>query len=257
MPSVVVNFDVTIDASGTVEVFGQTQPTLEDIVVCEVELPATDLYNSATDAAFEFWEPSDDLGNISGARMSGWTKASSLRTDLNAIIDGNMDASGAVPFSTSSYLTTEQYYKHESFGRLALSMYAYYLFGHVAATAAITNDADFISKMNGNDENESGHALLAKRFADAIDTMGDAGVTEIVKQVLGQDAERAKDEDNNQLAPDEKQPLKFYAGDIIYLQVTLKKPTVTVTTGAVLAQQYQAQFAVENERTYALKITLS
>lgn len=257
MPPVVVNFDVTVDASGSVEVFGQAPVTLQDVVVCDVTLPAADLYTADSDAVFEFWEPSSALGDIYGARKTVWTKESALRSDLQAIMEGDMDASGAVPFNAAGYLSAEQYYKHESFGRLALSMYAHYLFGHVAATAAITNDATFIENMNGNDVAVASHALLAKKFTDAIREMGDAGVTAIVKQVLGQDAARAKDQDNNQLAPDVKQSLKFLSGDIIYLQITLKQPTVTVFNAQGVAQQSEPEGSAVTERTYALKITLA
>jgi hypothetical protein len=257
MAPVTVNFNVIVDASGTVEVFGQAPTTMENVVVCEVTIGADTLYWSDSNAVFEFWEPSTALGDISGARKSDWTVYNYLRSELQNVIVGAMDASGAVPFNTAGYSSTEQYYKHTGFGRLALSMYAHYLFGHVAATAAITNDAAFIENMNGNDENIPGHALLAKKFTDAIRDMSDADVTAIVKQVLGQDASRAKDQDNNTLPPDVKHSLKFLAGDIIYIQITLKQPTVTVTSGAAVAQQSEPGASNVSEQTYALKITLT
>lgn len=258
MAPVTVNFNVIVDASGTVEVFGQAPTTMENVVVSNYYFSAAALYDSDSNAVFEFWEPSTALGDISGTRKSNWTHYNNLRNELQNVISvGAMDASGAVPFNAAGYLSTEQYYKHESFGRLALSMYAHYLFGHVAATAAITNDAAFIENMNGNNENTPGHALLAKKFTDAIRDMSDADVTAIVKQVLGQDASRAKDQDNNTLPPDVKHSLKFLAGDIIYIQITLKQPTVTVTSGAAVAQQSEPGASNVSEQTYALKITLS
>jgi hypothetical protein len=196
MPTVVVNFDVTVDASGTVEVFGQAPATMENVVVCDVELPVTDLYNGDSDAVFEFWEPSDALGDIKGTRKSGWTKGESLRTDLQSIIDGDMDASGAVPFDIYKTGSQSAYYNHESFGRLALSMYAHYLFGHVAATAAITNDDDFITKMNGNDDTAgSGHALLAKKFKDAMAT--DDPKVRVTEPYVGTYVQVLKDKQTN------------------------------------------------------------
>lgn len=257
MVNVVVNFNVAIDASGSVEVFGQAPVSLSDVVVCATTLPATDLYDGSGNAAFQFWEPSNAIGTLKAERYSAWTKKNTLRADMNSIINGVIDASGAVPFNDAKYASTSQYYEHPTFGRLALSMYAHYLFGHVAATAAITNDQAFIDKMNGNDEEASGHALLAKRIVDLIDVMSDADVLEIVKQVIGQDASRAMDQDNNQLAPDVKQSLQFVAGDVVYVQIALKQPEVTVSNSASLAQQSEPAATLVTERTYNLKITLA
>ena len=216
---VVVNFNVNVDASGNVEVFGQGLPDAPNPVVCAVNLPVADLYGSDANAVFEFQEPASALGTrVARRTQAGWTKAEDLRADLNSIINGTMDASGAIPFNDAKYASTEEYYKHETFGRLALSMYAHYLFGHVAATAAITNDQPFMDNMNGNTE---GTALLGKGLKDAVVNMSDADVLAIVEQVLGQDASRAKDQDNNEVAPDVWQALKFYADDVVYVQITV------------------------------------
>ncbi len=257
MVNVVVNFNVSVDASGNVEVFGQAPVELGDVVVCATTLPATDLYDGSGDAVFQFWEPSSALGTLAAERYSAWTKKETLRTDMNSIINGVMDASGAIPFNDAKYSSFSQYYEHSDFGRLALSMYAHYLFGHVAATAAITNDQAFMDNMNGNNEAVSGHALLAKRIVDLIDGMSDANVLEIVKQVIGQDASRAMDQDNNQVAPDVKQSLQFFAGDTVYVQINLKQPEVTVSNSASLAQQSEPAASLVIERTYNLKITLA
>lgn len=254
MPSVIVNLNVNVDATGTVEVFGQEPQSFSNVVVCEHTLPAADLYASDEDAVFEFWEPESAIGTKLAARKSAWTKSAALRNDLNAIINDYMDASGAAPFSTYAAGGVEQYYRHVDFGRLALSNYAHYLFGHAAATAAITNDQAFMDKMNGD---AVGDALLAKGLRDLIENMADADVLEVVKQVIGQDAERAKDQDNNELTPDVKQSLKFLAGDVVYVQITLQQPTVTVSNGAAVAQQSEPLASAVTQQTYNLKITLA
>ncbi len=53
----------------------------------------------------------------------------------------------------------------------------------------------------------------------------------IVQQVLGQDASRAMGVDNNALLPDYHQYLKFYNGDVIYVNIVVNKPTVTFGPG--------------------------
>jgi hypothetical protein len=261
---VVVNFNVEIDASGSVEVFGQTAPTSpNNPVVCSVRLPVADLYASTSDALFRFKESSGDLTGISGEKWADWTKLSDLSGHLNAIINcdsgsgngtGTMDASDALPFNITSYQTTSEYYTYNSFGRLALSAYAHYLFGHVAATAAISNDQTFIDDMNSN---ASGKAQLASRLADAIDGLTTTQATAIVKQVIGQDASRARGVDNNELAPDAWQALEFKANDIIYLNINLKAPTVTVKENITAQQGEPVASLFASDISYALQITLS
>jgi hypothetical protein len=240
--AVVVNLAVEIDASGTIEVFGQEVQEVKNVVVAAVPLPVTDLYVDTNSSMFEFWEPEGELG-VMKATLSGKVDAAypdpvsgrnytnltqDLATDLNTVLVGDLDASGAKPFDTYKAGGVSQYYVHESFGRLALSSYAHYLFGHVAATAAITNDATFIEKMNGVGE---GNADIAQKIVDAITGKNDAAILEIVKQVIGQDASRAMGQDNNQLAPGVRHALKFIEGDKIYVNVRLRAPEVTVSGG--------------------------
>jgi hypothetical protein len=79
----------------------------------------------------------------------------------------------------------------------------------------------------------------------------------IVGQVVGQDATRLMNEDNTQRTRDIHQLLRFYPGDIIYMNIKLNMPTVSVGQGqrsdinqSVLESSYQQQ-------NYTLKITLS
>jgi len=253
-----VDLSVTIDASGNIDVFGQEFAGVTNRVVCAQTLPVANLYvsDASNNSILRFQEPSSDLGSISGEIVVafGLTVASQFTNDLNAVINGDMDASGATPFG--SYTSTSQYYTHESFGRLALSAYAHYLFGHVAATAAITNDAAFITKMNGEDTND---AKLASRLATALASKNPAAATEIVKQVLGQDAARAMDQDNNRLPVDTWQNLRFIAGDKIYMNINLKAPIVAVNpSSATTAQQSEPLSSTfTSDISYSLEITLA
>jgi hypothetical protein len=257
--NVKVDLNVSIDASGNVEVFGQAEPTVSNLVVCAQTLPVTDLYvsDAANQSLIKFWEPSGALGDISGAVVTAFaiSKATAFTTDLNAVVNGSMDASGATPFNDAGagYTSTSQYYTHSSFGRLALSAYAHYLFGHVAATAAITNDAAFISAMNGEGATD---AKLASRLVTALSSKDAAAITAIVKQVIGQDAERAMGQDNNKLAPDVQQNLKFYAGDIIYMNINLKAPVVSVLNNEAAQLGEPAASAFTSDISYTLQITL-
>lgn len=299
---VAVNFNIEIDASGSITVFGQAPPTITNKVVAAVTLPVKALYDQMGESGsnngalpvlnsmFEFWEPSDAIGTrlatLSGKAVAGDSTFSNFRDyqlltkkfvmDMQAILDGQMDASGAAPFTNAMYTYTPDYYTHENFGRLALSSYAHYLFGHVAATAAITNDQAFmdamLSKVDGaykfattadvdlaaNAEGGTFDANLAVRILNAIIGKNDAAILEIVEQVLGQDASRAMDQDNNALAPGIRHGMRFIAGDKIYVNIRLHRPEVTVSAstnaGAPASSLYPDD--TSSEVNYALEITL-
>lgn len=258
MPSVEVNLNVNADATGSVSVFGQAKATITNPVVATAKLLVTDLYNasaSGSKSLFQFQEPADRSAR-EGKVITGFnTDSTILSGHLNDILCASgaesLDASGALPFS--GYSGVAAYQKFSSFGELVLAMYAHDLFGHVAATAAIDNDQTVVDKVNANAD-ATGNNRLGYNLATAIYGMGTTAATAVVNQVIGQDAARAKDQDNNLLAPDTWQDLKWYKDDIIYVSVTVKAPTVTVT-GNEIAQQSEP--SSNFERTYMVKITLA
>jgi hypothetical protein len=312
-----VNFNTVIDACGNITVFGVSGPTVANVIVAEYKLPVSCLYtknSSGQDVSglIEFWEPSDNLGdlncklaeNIQGVSGDYYKDTAKVfATEMHRMFCDAFDCSAATPFD--GYKSQNQeYWMHRDFGRLALSAHAHDLFGHVAATAAITNDAAFMQNMlslnattgvlaaglSGErfstwskdvtlpltdaawDANSATDANLALRMVKAIvkkglDAQGavktetgvyastDAsGLSNIVKQVLGQDASRAMDVDNNELQQDRHQLLRFYANDTIYVNVKLQKPNVTYGAGQRTPAPFQDGDA---ERNYTIKITLA
>ena len=242
--NVQVSLRVNVDVSGNVDVFTTSGNTVNNVVVCSVPLAHGNLYDSSKNAVFEFWEPSNARGDISGA-VAGSTSGAgqgsstlprpttlllSLVTGLAAIIDGSMDASGAAPFNAAAYAANSQHRSFDNFGELALAAHGHYLFGHVAATAAIDNDLALVNYFKNN---SAGSAQIATALKEAIQALSDANATTIVRQVISQDPSRATGQDNNELTPDVHQGLLFAAGDVIYLQVTIHQPSIsTASSGA-------------------------
>jgi len=265
MPAVEVNLDVNADASGTVSVFGQAKASITNPVIASVNLTAKDLYDaSATSskALFQFQEPTNRTSR-EGKVITGFnTDSTILSGHLNAILcagtAASLDASGAAPFNASAYSGNDDYQKYTSFGELVLAMYAHDLFGHVAGTGAIDNDDTLVAAIDNNAEG-SGNSRLGYNLATAIYGMNTTAATAVVNQVLGQDAGRAMDQDNNLLAPDTWQDLKWYANDIIYVSVTVKQPIVSVsgTTADQNAQLGEPSATSVTQRTYMVKITLT
>ena len=177
-----VNFNVVVDADNKVTLFGEPVPTPTNVIVATLALPSSALYDPDTNKGLiELWEPEDAQGDIKcqlansdtsstgGPNLTGayQVAAKKLATGLEALLCDSFDCSGAVPFN--NYTTNIEYYKQRDFGRVALGMMAHYLFGHVDATAAITNDKAFVQSMlsvsaAGDDETADGAANRAAAF---------------------------------------------------------------------------------------------
>jgi hypothetical protein len=322
--NITVNLNVTVDASGEVKIFGASPNTpSSDIIVAQYHMPVDCLYTGdASGGLIEFWEPSATLGTIvcrladgsgNGHNYIDFYKqtAKKLAKGLQRVLCDQFDCSGATPYFNNANPTkySNTYYTMISdFGRVALSLYADKLFGHAAATAAITNDKQFMAKMlsisesvasdasgtaieryNGwnylsnidswncsdttNETADLARKLVATLISKGIGSNGsllvhdisgsyngpNSTLAEIVKQVLGQDASRAMNQDNNELLPDEHQLLQFYSGDTIYVSITIKPPTVSVNpTLAQSAQQAYSDInsSMTQDVTYNIKITL-
>jgi hypothetical protein len=257
--NVTVNMDVTVEASAEVVVFGQASEMVPDVIVADIKLPVTDLYKGVDDGIFQFYGvtlPNEEdvlVEDIIGERNYNFTgETQQLENDIHTIINGGFDCSQAYPFADNY---SAEYHTYQSFGRVALAAYTHSLFGHVAATAAIDNETKFFEKMNGHGPSD---ARLAHEITTKIYYMSVEGVTKIVKQVIGQDSSRARNEDNDLNNPVGRQSLEFIAGDIIYITIRLLPPIVSIsgTTADVAAQLSAPQSNLFTPINYNMKITL-
>ena len=214
---VTVNLNVTVDTSGLVQIFNEDADIVANAVVCERRLLASDI-----SGVIEFQQLSSSPEDISGQKRVDWaneTSIDSLAVDhFHYVMNGPMDASAASPF-TPNYLTSSAYYSFGSLGELVLANYAHQLFGHVAATAAISNDTTLINQVNGKN--------LGELLKTALSNLSAANATTIARKVIGQDAARARDQDNNPYAPDVLQSLMFRPEDVIFVTVNVKGPTIS------------------------------
>jgi hypothetical protein len=325
---VVINLGVEIDTSGELIVFAKdTVAATTDVIVCEVELPARCLYDvDNTSGATLYNDPSDVIGNslIEFRETSNVEGDSSLNDivamfsvpgpaqhdlanpdpsghegrnyklmlkdfvyELHEVLKGDVDLSDAAPFK-GKYDNIEAHRSAPSLGRAFLMSYADRLFGHVAATAAISNDKQFIEFMNGpayatmnevdldTDDvkpsipslsGEKSGAGLAARLVRKLIENGESNAKTIAEQVIGQDATRAMNSDNNHLSPENWHALKFVADDVIYFKIKLADPTLKFGTVAEsypsstvqkeAADLISAVNSTVNDITYTIKITLS
>jgi len=259
---VTVNLAVTIDAESALQVFGSTPSTMTNIIKAALKVNASSL-----NGLIEFWEPLNARGDIEShldltlvsSIMSYKLSAKALFDDVNTVLGGAFDCKAALPYKNDvSTALLSNYAALPGFGRVALGQVAHAVFGHCAATAAITNDVDFENNMLLSDTLADWSAIKAaaapaaskanlaaalvkalvlKGYNGAVeyDSSSNAvGLTSITKQVLGQDPNRARDQDNNVIAPEVHQPLKFYADDTIYMSINVKYPSISMSDSSAV-----------------------
>lgn len=243
---VIVSLQINVDVSGNVDLFTSTGALLTNVVDCHVPLSAISLFDrDSSSSAFVFYEPSGNPADISGSVNTDCFYEPTLGVahvgtthnlyptfvaQMAAVIEGVMDASNAAPFE--QYPNVPKCQVFDNFGELTLALYAHYLFGHAAATAAIDNDEELIAYINSNDSNRAeGAAQIATLLGRALASMSGDTARTIVSQVVAQDPSRARGVDNTQ---DARQTLMFVENDVIYVSITVQKPSITVgdaTTG--------------------------
>lgn len=288
--SVVVNLEVNIDADSNLEVFGKAPVATQNVIVAAEPMNAASL-----NGLIEFWEPLVTPGEIeshldldmvgpSPQVESYKLSAGAIFGDLKNILSGAFDCSGALPYSVDGVNSLASYSALANFGKVALGQVAHAVFGHCAATAAITNDVAFENAMLDSDSYKNGwvdingnvqtreKANLAGALVKALVLKGykaspfeeyklsenASDLTSIVKQVLGQDPSRARDQDNNVIDPEVHQPLMFYAGDTIYMSINVTYPAITMsaTGGAVVADLPTSSTSLKPSQVFDLEITL-
>ena len=313
-----VNFNVTIEGNSSLNVFGFAAQPVSNVIVAECKLAVDALYDAINDEGLiELWEPSADPTNIyvklASSIKEGLDLTDSFKITAKKLVKGiqkvlcdKFDCSTAAPFNDSKYANNTEYTIQRDFARVALGVFAHYMFGHVDATAAITNDVSFIKSMlsissdaaatkelNGALDRYNAYtkinyidttdviswpetgtpadANLAMRLVRKIigkglnasselivSNVNDSSTTSlayIVKQVVGQDGTRLMNVDNSERTKDKVQLLRFYAGDIVYLNIKVVKPSITVASGQSVSSSALGD-SYSTEQSFTLKITL-
>ncbi len=307
--NVTVNLNVGATAAGAISVFGESAPEPQEVIVAMQPLPLSVFYSAnggvdsttGIDAATGMWrfkEPStapntrvaevskneldapgyssltiaDGTNPLIEALHACFTAGSAHPLDTRASED--VGAAVAQPFDADKYnANAEDYRVYPTIGALALALAAHEIFGHVQATAAISNDTDFVEHMDTNSNTEflsglaggvytapedAAGANIASQLAYAIANMSDSDALAIVESVIGQDAERAKNSDATVPSPDTWKVLEWKENDVVFVQLSLSLPEITSGTG----QQFTpisayAGNGTSGVYTYNIKMTLS
>jgi hypothetical protein len=255
-----VNFEVEISGNSALSIFGSVFEQPSNVIVADIKLPVNALYDDADKKGLiEFWEPIDDQENIyaqlantnsldnGGDNLVDAYKVAmkQLAKGLARVLCGEFNCIAAQPFSEGKYSSKPEYTTQRDFGRVALGVFAHYMFGHVDATAAITNDVSFVKNMlsltndaAGNaaavaETNGDGARYAAYKHKTEIETVelaswtnatgsaADANlakrlVAEIVKKGLNTDGTLKSSAVTNQLSPaDNKKELAYIVSQVV------------------------------------------
>jgi hypothetical protein len=266
--------------NNVVGLFGASGEAIsDDILTIETPVFASAFYLDASRGLIHYTEPADteDYKAVSAAAI-GDTDASGVRACATALVAslhasltqspsymaGVAGVNASQIFSATSYppSSDEQYQGYASIGDFLVAYVAKNLFGHPAATVAISNDLIIKTTVNATrppvpaDDFKTGGSVagatsgfIALRLVQTLIYNEEPNLKKIVAQVLNQDPKRLSNEDNNSF---DYRPLMFRAGDIVYMTVEFTGFTfVNTETGGVLANAV----ALGNKKV-ALKITL-
>lgn len=131
-------------------------------------------------------------------------------------------------------------------------------------------DADLARRLVGKILDVNLDAAVAGVRSPKVSKVNEAGnagglVAEIVDQVIGRDASRGRNEDNSVYAPNMHGLLRFYAGDVLFVNIKLLAPDVKITTGQLVPEAtLEALFpntaagaSTENDTNYTIRIVLA
>ena len=163
--NVFVDFSVQVNADSSLDVFGSSFAEPNNLIIPAKTLPLNALYDPLTQTGLlEYWEESNDPSNIyvkfastNGTSVGGPNLSSEdggaynlylkrIGKAIQRILCDEFNCEGAIPFNASKYNGTA-FTTPKHFGRLALSTFCHFLFGHVDATVAVTNEIEFMKNM--------------------------------------------------------------------------------------------------------------
>lgn len=281
--TVEVNLMTGVGTNGNaVSLFGASGEAIsDDIILIETPVLASAFYLDASRGLIHYTEPAGDRDSFTAVSHLAIdaTDASGVRgcaTALVASLHASLTQSasyqaGVAGVNASSIFAAygpsadgEQYQGYATIGDFLVGYIAMNLFGHPAATVAISNDSAIKNKVNltrapepmtdfalGGQVDGAAAGYLAIRLVQTLIYNSEVNLKSVVSQVLNQDPKRLSNEDNN---TSDFRPLMFRAGDIVYMTVDFTNFTFTnAETGGALA----AGVSMPATKKVALKITLA
>ncbi len=268
--------------NNAVSLFGASGEAIsDDILTIETPVLASAFYLDASRGLIHYTEPGSDADSFtavsaaaigaadaSGVRACATALVASLHASLTESLSYQVGVAGVNAsqiFPVASYPVAadgEQYQGYKTIGDFLVSYIAMNLFGHPAATVAISNDTAIKNRVNqtrtpvpltdfvtGGAVDAATSGFIALRLVQTLIYNSELNLKKIVSQVLNQDPRRLSSEDNN---TSDFRPLMFRAGDIVYMTVEFTGFSFSnAETGGVLANNVAL-----GSKKVALKLTL-
>ena len=279
---VIVDLKVEVDANSKLIIFAEAPAVGNNVIESTFNVPS-----AAFNGLIEFWSVSGginshlDLTEV-GGNVAYKTTAVSLYNNIKSVLNSSFDCKDAEPFKT----TGNAYHNQANFGKVALGQVTKEVFGHVAATAAITNDEGFVTSMLNGDVSTtwdniylygSQQSISTPNLANALvrtlmmkgykkdasnldveikDEVDAPLLTLIAKQVIGQDPSRAQGTGHIKLS--------FYPGDVVFMTINVSQATLSLSNAGPNDTPEQKAAAIAatkltpgSDRKFDLKITFS
>lgn len=288
---VTVNLNVSVNADSELIIFTEPPAGGENVIKAAFNIPSISF-----NGLIEFWEANGgdinshlDLTVVDG-KVAYKTTAVSLYNNIKSVLNNSFDCKEAEPFTTAmNAVGDDSTYRYQAnFGKVALGQVTNEVFGHVAATAAITNDEEYVTYMLNGDLSTTWDNIYAYGSQQSISKPNLANalvrtlmmkgykkdasnadieikdeedaplLTLITKQVIGQDPSRAKVSTSGHIK------LSFSPGDIVFMTVNVLAATLSLSNTGLndTAAQKAAALAATtltsgSARSFDLKITIS
>ena len=280
---VIVDLKVEVNANSKLIIFAEAPAVGNNVIESTFNVPS-----AAFNGLIEFWSVSG--GNINShldltvvdEKVAYKTTSVSLYNNIKNVLSSSFDCKEAEPFKT----TGNSYYNQANFGKVALGQVTNEVFGHVAATAAITNDEAYVTSMLNGDASTiwdniyaygSQQSITKPNLANALvrtlmmkgykkdasnadveikDEEDAPLLTLITKQVIGQDPSRAQGTGHIKLS--------FYPGDVVFMTINVSRATLSLSNAGPNDTPEQKEAAIAatkltsgSARKFDLKITIS
>jgi hypothetical protein len=280
---VIVDLKVEVNADSKLIIFAEAPAVGNNVIESTFNVPS-----AAFNGLIEFWGVT--VGGINshldltevGGNVAYKTTAVSLYNNIKSVLNSSFDCKDAEPFKT----TGNAYHNQANFGKVALGQVTNEVFGHVAATAAITNDEEYVTYMLNGDLSTtwdniyaygSQQSISKPNLANALvrtlmmygykkdasnadieikDEVDAPRLTLIAKQVIGQDPSRAQGTGHIKLS--------FYPGDVVFMTINVSPATLSLSNAGPNDTPEQKAAAIAatkltpgSARKFDLKITIS
>ena len=171
-----VDFNIDMTANNAFTIFGEETAIPDQNVIVPIRtLPVNTLYDISENKGLIEFEGNvsndeDILCRLAGSSNGDWIPiANKFVKGIHKLLCDEFDCSQASPFNNDIYKNNDgdlepRYFKQRDFSRVAMASLSHFIFGHVDATAAISNDKQFMKNILSITDDTAGNSSVSSPF---------------------------------------------------------------------------------------------